>query len=64
LIAGAPRSSGAEDQPPPETKALDRAVLLWNLSEQRQALTLRYGEAHRPVSVNGLDVALIEGIDA
>ena len=41
-----------------------RAVLLWNLSEQRQDLTLRYGDKHRPVSVNGLDVALIEGIDA
>jgi hypothetical protein len=40
-----------------------RAVLLWNLSEQRQDLTLRHGEAHRLVSVNGLDVALIEGID-
>ncbi|MHB8971583.1 MAG: hypothetical protein ACYC3X_18455 [Pirellulaceae bacterium] len=40
-----------------------RAVLLWNLSEQRQDLTLRYGESHRLVSVNGLDVALIEGVD-
>jgi hypothetical protein len=37
--------------------------LLWNLSEQRQDLTLRHGDVNRSVSVNGLDVALIEGID-
>jgi hypothetical protein len=41
-----------------------RAVLLWNLSEQRQDLTLRYGDAHRSVGVDGLDVALIEDVDA
>lgn len=40
------------------------AVLLWNLSEQQQDLTLRHGNARRSVRVNGLDVALIEGIDA
>ena len=34
-----------------------RTVLLWNLSQQRQDLTLRHGDVHRPVSVNGLDVA-------
>ncbi len=41
-----------------------RAVMLWNLSEERQDLTLRHGDSHRQVSVNGLDVALIEGLDA
>ena len=41
-----------------------RAVLVWNLSEQRQDLTLRCGNAHRSVNVGGLDIALIEGIDA
>ncbi|MHB0961078.1 MAG: hypothetical protein ACYC0X_21730 [Pirellulaceae bacterium] len=41
-----------------------RAVMLWNLSEQRQDVTLRHADAYRPVSINGLDVALIEGIDA
>ncbi len=40
------------------------AVLLWNLSEQRQDLVLRHGAARRPLSVNGLDVALVEGVGA
>jgi hypothetical protein len=38
------------------------AVLLWNLAEQRQDLSLRHGDARRAVSVGGLDVALVEGI--
>jgi hypothetical protein len=37
-------------------------VLLWNLAEQRQDLSLRHGDARRAVSVGGLDVALVEGI--
>ncbi len=39
-----------------------RAVVLWNLTEQRQEWNLRYGDTHRAASVNGLDVALIEGV--
>jgi len=39
-----------------------RAVLLWNLSEQRQDLCLRYRNLQRTTSVNGLDVALLENI--
>ena len=41
-----------------------RAVLLWNLSEERQELTLRQGDARRVVSVAGLDLALLEGVGA
>jgi hypothetical protein len=38
------------------------AVVLWNLSEERQDLNLRYGDTQRAVSINGLDVALVEEI--
>ena len=41
-----------------------RAVMLWNLDEERQDLTLRYRESQRSVSVDGLGVALIENVDA
>lgn len=40
-----------------------RAVVVWNLSDQRQELTLRYGPSQRSVSVPGLDVALLQDID-
>lgn len=40
-----------------------RAVVLWNLSEERVELTLRCRDVRRPVSVGGLDVALVEGVD-
>ena len=39
-----------------------RAVLLWNLAEQPQQFTLRHGDARRSVRVEGLDVALLEGV--
>jgi hypothetical protein len=39
-----------------------RAVLLWNLTEQPQNFTLRYGNSRRSVRVDGLDVALLEQI--
>ncbi len=39
-----------------------RAVVLWNLGEQRQDFRLRYGDTQRTISVNGLDVALLESI--
>ena len=38
-------------------------MLLWNLAEQRVELTLRYGSSRRTVGIEGLDVALVEGID-
>jgi hypothetical protein len=41
-----------------------QAVLLWNLSEQHQELTVRCGSSRRKVQVDGLDVALIEGLHA
>jgi hypothetical protein len=41
-----------------------RAVLLWNLGEKQQDVTLRWGESRRTVSIKGLDVALIGGVDA
>ena len=40
-----------------------RAVVLWNLSDQRQDLMLRQADTVRSVPVDGLDIALIEGID-
>jgi hypothetical protein len=40
-----------------------RAVVLWNLAEHRVELTLRCGDARRAITVAGLDVALVEGID-
>jgi hypothetical protein len=40
-----------------------RAVLLWNLSPERQDLTLRCGQAQRSVSINGLDLALVESVE-
>jgi hypothetical protein len=39
-----------------------RAVLLWNLTEQPQNFTLRYGDTRRPVRVEALDVALLEDV--
>jgi hypothetical protein len=39
-----------------------RAVLLWNLTEKREQLNLRYRGARRSVSVEGLDTVLIDGI--
>ena len=39
-----------------------RAVLLWNLSEEREDLSIRYGGLRRTVSVDGLDMVLLEGI--
>jgi hypothetical protein len=41
-----------------------RAVLLWNLAEQRAEFTLRCGNARRTIGINGLDVALVEEVDA
>ena len=35
-----------------------RAVLLWNLAEQRENLTISFGQTHRRVAVDGLDVEL------
>jgi len=34
----------------------------WNLTEQRQDLTLRQGNTARPVTIGALDVALLEDI--
>jgi hypothetical protein len=39
-----------------------RTVLLWNLSEKREELIFRYNSSRRTVSVDGLDMVLIEGI--
>jgi hypothetical protein len=39
-----------------------RAVLLWNLSERNEDVTLRFGETRRPVTINALDAALIRDI--
>lgn len=39
-----------------------RAALLWNLSDERRDLTLRYGAERRPVSIDPLDTALIEDL--
>ena len=41
-----------------------RAVALWNLSEQRQEFQLRFGETRRTVGVDGLGIALVEGVGA
>jgi len=41
-----------------------RAVLMWNLTEQRVDFTLHYRNARRSIGINGLDVALVEGVDA
>jgi hypothetical protein len=40
-----------------------RAVLLWNLTEQRTKFTLRHGDRRRMIGVDGLDMALVEGVD-
>jgi hypothetical protein len=40
------------------------AVLLWNLGDSQQDVTLCWGDSRRAASVKGLDVALIEGVDA
>ncbi|MHB1463106.1 MAG: hypothetical protein ACYC1M_17590 [Armatimonadota bacterium] len=37
-------------------------VLLWNLTEQRQELTLVYGELRRNVAINALGTALLEDV--
>jgi hypothetical protein len=39
-----------------------RTVLLWNLSQRREDLTLRDRGSRRTISVNGLDLAVVEGI--
>ncbi len=39
-----------------------RAVLLWNLTEKREELDLRYRGSRRTMNVDGLDTVLIEGI--
>lgn len=39
-----------------------RAVLLWNLGETGQTLTVRVGDARRTVELDGLDLALLEDI--
>ena len=39
-----------------------RAVLLWNLGEKREDLNFCYGGLRRTISVDGLDVMLVEGI--
>jgi hypothetical protein len=39
-----------------------RTVLLWNLAERRQDLTLRYRGSRRTMSVDGLDTALIQDV--
>jgi hypothetical protein len=39
-----------------------RAVLLWNLTEQPQNITVRYGDSRRSVHIDGLDVALLEHV--
>jgi len=39
-----------------------RAVLLWNLSEERREMTLRRGNMRRSVAIDGLDTALIEEV--
>jgi hypothetical protein len=41
-----------------------RAMLLWNLSERREALTLHHRGGRREVSVDGLDTTLIEEVGA
>jgi hypothetical protein len=39
-----------------------RCVLLWNLSDRREELTVRCGDQRRNVSVGGLESAIVEGI--
>ncbi len=41
-----------------------RAVLLWNLTEQRQDLTLRDRDRRRTIRVDALDSALIGDVGA
>jgi hypothetical protein len=39
-----------------------RAVLVWNLNEQRQEIVLRLGISRRQATVAGLGVALFEDV--
>jgi len=39
-----------------------QSVIIWNLSPQRQHLTLCGGSERRSISVEGLDVELVEGV--
>jgi hypothetical protein len=39
-----------------------RSILLWNLSENAQKLTVKFKETQRSVTVDGLDVELLENI--
>jgi hypothetical protein len=39
-----------------------RAVLLWNLGEKREPVTLRLGSTRREIDLTALDVALVEDI--
>jgi len=39
-----------------------RAVLLWNLAEQQETVTLKFRETRRPVTVGSLDVELVNDV--
>ncbi|MBP7934121.1 MAG: hypothetical protein KA354_05675 [Phycisphaerae bacterium] len=39
-----------------------RAVLLWNLAEQRETVTLKFRESRRPVTMDSPDVELVSGV--
>jgi hypothetical protein len=39
-----------------------RSIVLWNLSEDKQAFTVKYKESHRSVILDGLDVTLLQNI--
>ena len=39
-----------------------RIALIWNLSEQKETLTLRTANETRPIEIDGLDVALIDDV--
>jgi len=41
-----------------------RAALLWNLTDQRQALTLRHGDDRREVRLGPLESTLVDELDA
>ena len=39
-----------------------RIALIWNLSEQKETLTLRTANETRPIEIDGLDIALIDDV--
>jgi hypothetical protein len=41
-----------------------RAALLWNLTDERRAVTIRHGETRREVALGPLESALVEGLQA